>query len=316
MHLRSNIFVYLIAVLLGSTVFGQDEGPATFRAGTRLVVLHATVVDKSGKLVTNLAQDAFRVFEDGVEQQMKVFRREDVPVSMGIVIDNSGSMRDKRKRVEDAALGLVKASNNQDEVCVVNFNDEAYLDVPFTGDMKKLEDGVARIDSRGGTAMRDAINLSMDYLREKGKRDKKVVVVVTDGNDNTSEVTLEKLVQKAQQREVVIYTIGLLNEEEAREAKRAKRALDTISTATGGQSFYPNKVDDVEQFALRVARDIRSQYILAYNPQKQDLDGTFRQIKVTVNGPNRPQARTRTGYYAKPEMREPSTTAKTGTGGS
>jgi Ca-activated chloride channel homolog len=314
MRPRSDLVFVLSAILIGTAGLAQDQGPATFRAGARLVVLHATVVDKSGKLVTNLGQNAFHVFEDGVEQQMKVFRREDVPVSMGIVIDNSGSMRDKRKRVEDAALGLVKASNPNDEVFVVNFNDEAYLDVPFTSDVKKLEDGVSRIDSRGGTAMRDAINLSMDHLKDKGKRDKKVIVVVTDGNDNTSEITLERLVQKAQQREVVIYTIGLLNEEEAREAKRARRALDSISTVTGGQAFYPNKVDDVEQFALRVARDIRNQYILAYSPQKQELDGSFRQVKVTVNGPNRPQVRTRTGYYASSASAGPATTAQTGPG--
>jgi Ca-activated chloride channel homolog len=313
MHLRSKLIVSVASAILAcASGLAQDEGSTTFRADTRLVVLHATVVDKSGKLVTNLAQNAFRVYEDGVEQPMKIFRREDVPVSMGIVIDNSGSMRDKRKRVEDAALGLVKASNPQDEVFVVNFNDEAYLDVPFTSEAKKLEDGVARIDSRGGTAMRDAINLSMDYLKDKGKRDKKVIVVVTDGNDNTSEVTLERLVQKAQQRETVIYCLGLLNEEEGREAKRAKRALTSISTVTGGQAFYPDRLDDVEQFALRVAHDIRNQYILAYSPLKQEFDGGFRQIKVTVNGPNRPQARTRTGYYATPEKQGAATTAQAG----
>jgi Ca-activated chloride channel family protein len=196
MHPRSSACIFLLAAALGPLALAQ-EGPAVFRTETRLVVLHATVVDKHGKLVTDLPRSAFRVYEDGVEQPLKLFKFEDVPVSMGIVIDNSGSMRDKRRKVEAAAMALVKASNPQDEVFIVNFNDEAYLDVDFTSDLKKLEDGVARIDSRGGTAMRDAIDLSMDHLKKKGKRDKKVIVVVTDGNDNSSEITLTRLSRRS-----------------------------------------------------------------------------------------------------------------------
>lgn len=301
MHPRSKVFAALLAAGFCATLAGQ-EGGAVFRADTRLVVLHATVVDSKGRFVTNLPRDAFRVYEEGAEQQLKIFKSEDVPVSMGIVIDNSGSMRDKRKKVEEAALGLVKASNPQDEVFIVNFNDVAFLDVPFTDDVRKMEDGVSRIDSRGGTAMRDAIDLSMDYLKKEAKRDKKVVVVVTDGNDNSSEITLEKLVQKSQQRDLMIYTIGLLDEEERREAKRARKALDTISKATGGLSFYPENVDNVEEFALKVARDIRNQYTLAYTPTNAALDGGYRRVTVTVKGPNKPSVRTRTGYYATPEL--------------
>jgi VWFA-related protein len=280
----------------------QEDSGAVFRADTRLVVLHATVVDRSGKLVTTLPKSAFHTYEDGVEQQIKIFRREDVPVSMGLVIDNSGSMREKRLKVEAAAIALVKASNPQDEVFIVNFNDEPYQDVPFTNDLKRMEEGLARIDSRGGTAMRDAIDASITYAKSKGKRDKKVLVVITDGNDNMSEITLEKLVQDAQQKEVLIYTIGLLSEEERREAGRARRALDTITRATGGQAYYPTQLDDVSKVSLQVAHDIRNQYILAYTPSNQALDGSFRQIRVAVNGPNRPTARTRTGYYATPDL--------------
>jgi len=310
MRLLSKGLLPLLAAGLASAQV-PDSG-AVFRSDTRLVVLHTTVVDRSGKFVTNLPRTAFKVFEDGVEQQLKIFRREDVPVAMGIVIDNSGSMREKRRKVEDAAMALVKASNPQDEVFIVNFNDEAFLDVDFTGDIKKLEEGVARIDSRGGTAMRDAIELSSEHLKAKAKLDKKVLVVVTDGNDNTSEITLERLVQKLQQQEILVYTIGLLNEEERREARRARRALDAIATATGGLAFYPNQVDDVGKFTLQAAHDIRNQYILAYSPVKQELDGSFRQIKVAVNGPNRPAARTRTGYYATtgaPPVRRPAAKA-------
>lgn len=309
MRLRNKVLTAVFTASLFSAAFAQEE-PLILRSDVRLVVLHATVVDKNGKLVTNLPQNAFRVYEDGVEQQLKLFRREDIPVSMGIVVDNSGSMRDKRRRVEQAALGLVKASNPQDEEFVVNFNDEAYLDSgdTLTSDMKKLEEALAQIDSRGGTAMRDAIDLSIDFLKQKAKRDKKVIVVVTDGNDNTSEITLERLVQKAQNREVLVYAVGLLNDEDPREAKKAKRALNAITQATGGQAFYPDKVDDVYKYALNIAHDIRNQYTLAYTPLKQELDNTFRQIKVTVNGPNRPSVRTRTGYYANSESSEHRTT--------
>jgi len=273
----------------------------TFSVGTRLVVLPVSVLDKSGKLVTDLQQKAFKVFENGVEQPIKVFRREDVPISLGIIVDNSGSMREKRQRVEAASLDLVRASNPQDEVFIVNFNDDPYLDVPFTNDIKKMEEGIARIDSRGGTAMRDAISESMDYMRKEGKRQKKVLLVITDGNDNASNVSLEKLVSRAQQNEILVYSIGLLNEEERREARLAKRALDAISHDSGGLAFYPKGASDVDEIALQVAHEIRNQYTIAYSPTVQEMDGSFRQIKVTVNGPSHPVVRTRTGYYATPD---------------
>jgi Ca-activated chloride channel homolog len=298
-------------VLLLPIVLPAQEDPV-FRADTRLVVLHASVVDRKGRLVTNLPQGAFKVFENGVEQQIRVFRREDVPVSMGLIVDNSGSMRDKRQKVEAAALQLVKASNRQDQVFIVNFNDEAFLDTPFTNDIKKLEEGLARIDSRGGTAMRDAISMSIDYVKEAAKKDKKILLVVTDGNDNTSSITLEKLVQKAQQSEVLIYTIGLLDEEERREAKRAKRAMDALTVASGGLPYYPKELAEVEQIALQVAHEIRNQYILAYTPSNEVLDGSFRQIRVTVDGPGRPVVRTRTGYYATPEAAGRTASARPG----
>ncbi len=298
MRLSSSLLAAALA--LGVWLRAQETGPV-YRADTRLVVLHASVVDRNGKLLTNLPRSAFRVYEDNVEQQIKLFRREDVPVSMGLVIDNSGSMRDKRQKVEAAAIQLVKASNPQDEVFIVNFNDDAYLDVEFTSDIRQMEEGIARIDSRGGTAMRDAILLSVDHLREKGRHDKKVLFVVTDGNDNASEITLEKLVQRLQQTEVVVYAIGLLTEEDKREARRARRALDAITQATGGLAFYPESLDEVNKIALQVAHDIRNQYIIAYSPSNQALDGSYRQIRVTVSGPNRPVVRTRTGYYATPE---------------
>lgn len=286
-----------------------DDSGAIFHADTRVVDLHATVMDKTGHLVTNLTRDAFTVFENGIQQEIRQFKREDVPVSMGLIIDNSGSMREKRAKVEAAALALVKDSNPQDEVFVVNFNDEAFNDLPhgkdFTNDIKEMEEALTRIDSRGGTAMRDAIRMSIDHEREKAHKDKKVLVVVTDGNDNSSLVSLENLVKAAQQSGVLIYSVGLLSEEERREAKRAERALNALAEATGGETFFPHDVGDVERIAHQVARDIRNQYSIVYSPSNQAMDGTFRQIKVTVKAAGNPTVRTRSGYYATPDQAAP-----------
>jgi VWFA-related protein len=297
LHRNSNPLLFCFFLL---PLYAQEDAP-TFRADTRLVVLHASVMDKSGKLLTNLPRQSFKVLENGVEQQIQRFLREDIPVSMGLVIDNSGSMRDKRQKVEAAALALVKASKRNDEVLIVNFNDDAFLDVPFTNDLQKLEEGLTRIDSRGGTAMRDALSMTIDEVKEKAKRDKKVILVVTDGNDNTSLITLEKLLEKASRSEVLIYCIGLLNEEERREAARAKRALSALAESSGGLAFFPKETSEVEQIALSVANEIRNQFMIAYSPSNQSLDGSFRQVKVTVDAPGKPVVRTRSGYYATPQ---------------
>jgi VWFA-related protein len=276
----------------------SDDGPTLFTSDTRLVPLSVTVTDRTGHLVTNLTQSAFTVFENGVQQQLKIFKREDVEISLGLIIDNSGSMRDKRKQVATAALDLVKDSNPHDEVFIVNFNDEAFLDCDFTSDNSKMEQALSKIDSRGGTAMRDAIRMSIDHLKSKAKKDKKVLLVVTDGNDNASIINLENLVKESQNSGVLIYAIGLLTEEERSEAKKAKRSLDMLTEATGGEAFYPKGLEDVDKIAHQVAHDLRNQYSIAYSPANQHLDGSYRQIKVTVTGPNKPVAKTRSGYYA------------------
>lgn len=279
----------------------SDSGDTTFSSDTRLVPLNVTVTDKSGRLITNLPQSAFQVFENGVLQHIKLFKREDVPVSLGLIIDNSGSMREKRQSVESAALALVKDSNPQDEVFVINFNDEVYLDTDFTNDISKMEQGLTKIDSRGGTAMRDAISLSAEHLKQKAKRDKKVVLVVTDGNDNASVISLDSLIRKCEQDDVLIYAIGLLSDEDKREAKKAQRALQELTENTGGTVFYPKEVSEVDRIAHQVAHDLRNQYTIAYTPSNPALDGTFRQVKVVVKGPGNPIARTRSGYYATAE---------------
>jgi Ca-activated chloride channel homolog len=273
---------------------------AQFTAGTRLVVLHASVSDRQGKLLSALDRDAFRVFENGTPQEIKLFRHEDIPVSLGIVIDDSGSMLQKLPRVKAAALALVHESNPQDEVFIVNFNDQVFLDVPFTSDVGKMQQGLDRIDTRGGTAMRDAIKMALEYSKSAAQKEKRVLLVITDGNDNASRTTLDGVIRQAQQSESVVYAIGLFSQEKRADATQARQALKELTSATGGLVFSPKDVGEVQQLAVEIAHDIRSQYLITYSPRVQALDGSYRRIKLSVAAPGNPVARTRNGYYATP----------------
>lgn len=277
-----------------------------------LVVLHATVLDDRQRFVSDLKQESFRVFEDKVEQKLSVFKREDIPISVGLVIDNSGSMRDKREKVNAAALAFVEASNREDEAFVVNFNDENYLDLDkdFTHDINELKEALERITSRGSTALYDAIISSLDHVK-KGTRDKKVLLVVTDGEDNSSRVghgdkrqQLDLTVLEAQKSEAVIYSIGLLSQERGSDARKSREALTRLAVATGGLAFFPEGVGDVGAICTQIAHDIRNQYTLAYYPTNVKKDGTFRSVNVEVQpvrGRGKMSVRTRTGYYAHRE---------------
>jgi Ca-activated chloride channel family protein len=275
---------------------------STIKIDVGLVVLHTSVIDDRGKFVDGLKPENFRVFEDKVEQKLSTFKREDVPVAMGLVIDNSGSMRDKRPRVNEAALTLVEASNPQDEAFVVNFNDDFYLDLDkdFSNSIPELKEALERIDSRGSTALFDAVIGSLDHLK-KAKRDKRVLLVVTDGEDNSSHNSLEKTLREIQKTDTVIYTIGLLGDEKRKDKNHAMRALKQIAEASGGLAFFPESVDDVHTICEQVAHDIRNQYTLAYYPSNARKDGTFRAVSVQVippRGRGKLVARTRNGYYA------------------
>jgi len=276
-----------------------------FRTDSRLVVLHASAEDKDGRLVMDLPQSAFQVYENGVRQEIKSFRKEDVPVSLGLIIDNSASMRDKRARVAAATIALVQSSNPEDEVFIVTFDDTPSLAVDFTNDVAALKKGLARIDSRGGTAMRDALRTAIEHLKGRNKKEKKVLVVVTDGNDNSSMEPLDTVIRAAQQNEVLVYAVGLLTDEMPREAEKARRALDALARATGGQTYYPKDVSEIDHIAPQIASEIRNQYIVTYSPTNQELDGSFRQIRLLVDSPRVDSVRTRSGYYATPDRRPP-----------
>src|SRR5271166_1559749 len=298
---------------------GQQTAPAGNSANKQgriqlnvsLVVLHTTVLDDRGKFVEGLTQENFRVYEDKVEQKLSLYKREDIPVSMGLVIDNSGSMRDKRPQVNEAALTLVQNSNPQDESFVVNFNDDFYLDLDkdFTSSIPELKEALERIDARGSTALYDAIIGSLDHLK-KGKKEKKVLLIVTDGEDNTSRNSLEKTIREIQKTDTVIYTIGLLSQESKRSAKNAKIALTEIALASGGVAYFPENVDDVHSICEQVAHDIRHQYTLGYYPSNVAKDGSFRSVHVDVispHGKGKLSVRTRNGYYAPAAARATAT---------
>jgi len=276
-----------------------ETGGFVFKKQVEEVALHVTVVDKDRKMVTNLDKDAFSVLENGKVQPIKSFRHEDIPVAMGIVIDNSGSMRDKREKVGKAALNLVRASNPSDEVFVVNFNDDYYLDQDFTSDVKKLKEALEKIDTKGGTALYDAIIAAWDSELKNAKLQKKVLFVVTDGADDESRNSLEQAVEFLQvENGPTIYAIGIVGDED--HPKRAKRALQTLTERTGGIAFFPRTVDEVDEISSTVARDIRNQYSIVYKPTVPQSQGGYRTIQVDVKakGYSKLTARTRSGYYA------------------
>jgi Ca-activated chloride channel family protein len=274
-----------------------DSGVFVFKKEVEEVVVHATVMDDKNHLVTTLDKSAFTIFENNQQQTIASFRHEDIPVAMGIVIDNSGSMREKRDKVNKAALNLVRSSNPQDQVFVVNFNDEYYLDQPFTNSINKLSEALEKVEARGGTALYDAIVASSEYMKKNSKLQKKVLFVVTDGEDNASRESLEETVRRLQDENgPTVYAIGLLGDERAR---RARRALETIAQRTGGIVYLPRTLDEVDQISSSVAHDIRNQYTIGYKPTTPKSAGGYRAIRVEAKakGYGKLVARTRSGYY-------------------
>ena len=275
----------------------SDSSVFVFKKEVEEVLLHATVADNKNHLIMNLEKGDFTVLENNQPQNITSFRHEDIPVAMGIVIDNSGSMREKRDKVNKAALNLVRSSNPQDQVFVVNFNDEYYLDQPFTSSLNLLREALEKVEARGGTALYDAIVASADYEKKQARLQKKVLFVVTDGEDNASQETLEKAVRRLQEENgPTVYAIGLLGEEKAR---RARRALETLAERTGGMVFLPKTLDEVDEISRSVAHDIRSQYTIGYKPSTAKSVGGYRTIRVEAHSKGYKQltVRTRSGYY-------------------
>ncbi len=281
----------------GQAPAGEQNGVYIFKVRSEEVALHATVVDDKHRFVNNLTRQDFEVFENGQPQQIRSFEHRDIPVAVGIVIDNSGSMRDKRPAVNQAALNFVRASNPDDEVFIVNFNDEYYLDQDFTGKIPLLKDALDRIESRGGTALYDAVVASADHLEKGARLEKKVLLVVTDGEDNASRESLEQAIRRLQvENGPTVYTVGLLGDEKLR---RARRALQAMAEDTGGVSFFPKDLSEVDSITQEIAHDIRNQYVITYRPSTPQSVGGYRTIKVEAHAPGYKHlmVRTKSGYY-------------------
>ena len=286
----------------------KEGGGYILRTDVEEVVLNATVLE-GNRIVQDLKEANFQVYEDGVKQNIISFQHTDLPVSIALVVDNSGSMSKKRPAVNKSTLDLIAASNPQDEAFVVNFSDEAYIDQDFTSDVNKLRDGLSHIESRGGTALYDAVVASADKLVADAKRPKQVLILITDGVDNASTLTLEQTIRRVQQLSgPVIYSIGLLfgDDMSRAEVRHARRALEMLSTETGGIAYFPRSMEQVDQIAAEVARDIRSQYTIGYHSTKPTSEPGFRRVLVTAEAPGmgKLNVRTRTGYFPVARMRK------------
>lgn len=293
------------------------NGTFTIRQSVEEVVLNATVLDASNHLVTTLDQSEFKVFEDNVAQTIAAFRREDLPVSLGILVDNSGSMNTKRRSVAEASLGMVRSSNPQDEVFLVSFNEDPTLEQPFVSNINKLQEAFNAIPSpKGGTAIYDAVIASGTEMAKSAKRPKQVLVIITDGEDNASTETLEDTIREVQDLQgPIVYCIGLLYEDQGgggREARRAKRALEALAAQTGGVAYFPRSLGEVDGIAAEVAHDIRSQYTIGYRSTKPASEGGFRTVRVEAKAKNigKLTVRTRSGYYPRSDPAKPPKVAR------
>lgn len=301
---NSSVTIAIGLALLVPAAYAQAPAPSQdpFRISVDvpLVVLHATVTDRQGSLVTNLGEQDFEVYENGTLQHIRIFRNEDIPVAVGLIVDHSGSMAPKIAEVTAAALGFVRSSNREDEMFVVNFNEIASLGLPttirFTDSTVELERAILNKQTRGQTALYDAIVLGLAKL-QTASRDKKVLIVVSDGGDNASRQNLDQIMKLAGQSSAVIYTVGLFDEEDP---DRNPGVLRRLARATGGEPFLPGQLGEVAAICERIARDIRHQYTIGYIPSDPARDGSYRAIRVVARakGEAKLSVRTRTGYIA------------------
>ena len=292
-----------------STENGSDGLPE-YRIGVRvdLVLLYASVVDKNNHFVPGLDQSNFRVFENIGEQNIESFAREDVPVSMGIVLDLSGSMRGKIEQVNRAALAFIKAGNPGDEFFLIGFNDEVELLQDYTGDIDEISDALENTVVAGKTHLYDSVYLGVEKAH-KGSKSKKALVVITDGNDDTSYYSLKELIAKIQESDVQVFCVGLLDDMPKKgifsrwsnsEAKKYHDALVRISEETGGNAFFPQEASEINGIVAEIARDLRSQYSIGYVSSNAARDGAFRTVRIELTGKKTDgmKIRHRRGYYA------------------
>jgi Ca-activated chloride channel homolog len=282
----------------------KEDGRFTLRTNAYEVRLNASVFDSGDHEVDSLPESAFKIYEDGTLQKIVGFRHEDLPISLGILIDSSGSMYDKRASVDAAALNLVKLSNPKDEAFLVDFNSEPYIDQDFTSSIGKLQQGLAYMKAGGGTALYDAVIASADYLSKNAKQSKQVLLIVTDGDDNSSNASLEETIRRVQALDgPSIYCVGLLfgGDLSHKDVKHSREVLTQLADDTGGQAYFPKSLKEVDEIAQQVAQDIRSQYMMEYHSTKPMELGGYRTIHVeaSAKGFHGLRVRTRAGYFPK-----------------
>ena len=300
-----------VPAVVPAVVPAQEPKPQdksyTFSVDVLLVQLPVSVLDKNGDPVPDLGREHFQVFEDGILQQLSLFKHEDIPTSVGLVIDNSASMRYKRQIVNQAALAFAKQSNPDDETFIVNFDDAAFLEQDFTSSIDTLVQALGKMDSRGQTALYDAVYLSADHLNN-GKKDKKALLLISDGADNASKYGLDAVLAQLRYTKATVYAIGLLDENSDRRglfgrrpANKSRELLEKFAAMTGGRAYFPESVYDVEALCRKIAHDIRNHYTLGYTPSNAKLDGSWRAVTVRVNPPktvSKVTVRAKEGYYA------------------
>jgi len=299
--------VLLLIVLAGyagdqAPTQGQDRDAGSFRISVdvALVVLHATVTERDGAFAHDLVEQDFQVYEDRVPQRIQLFKNEDIPVTVGLVVDHSSTMRPKLAEVSAAARTFVRASNPEDEMFVINFNEKVSLGLPgairFTNHTPDLEDAIRTAPTGGMTALYDAIAKALGELQAAG-RDRKVLIVISDGGDNASVRKLDQVMKLAGQSSAVIYTVGLFDEGDP---DQNPGVLKSLAQATGGEAFLPGQVSEVVAICERIARDIRHQYTIGYVPIKPTREGAYHSIRVNARAKDHGKlsVRTRTGYIA------------------
>jgi Ca-activated chloride channel homolog len=293
---------------------------AIIKVDTDMVLLDVTVIDQNNTPVMNLKKEDFSVYEDKVKQTVESVSREEVPVSFGMVIDTSGSMKPKLQTVSDAAVSLVKQMRLDDEAFVASFKAESELAQDFTSDRRELEDAIGKLYTSGGTALLDAIIATADYAQEKGKQRRKALVIFSDGLEKNSSVKEKEVIEAIKENEVQVYLVGFIDVEMEENrpfgkspAKKAKDLLSGIADDSGGKAYFPKDVGEIPAIAAQIAKDLRTQYVVSYYPTNDNRDGAFRIVQVSVNsqGASKLIARTRRGYYARNEKgRSPAATRK------
>lgn len=292
----------LLATLVLIQSSAQDQ---TFRVEVDLVTLNVAVTDQRGVPVSSLGKDNFQIWEDGVEQQIRHFSSDDVPFTIGMVLDRSGSMAMVIDDVYKAALHTLDASKAEDEAFVIVFNDRVDLVQDFTSDRKSLEHSLRKVKAGGQTALYDAVYTAINHIR-KGKHRKKALLVITDGADNSSDTSYQELLQVAKQSEVLIHVIGFFGDAmrfgSTFEDSPAVDKLTRLAAVTGGRAYFPSTMEACKQACLDTARELRSQYTLGYYSTNKKRDGTWREIRVDVARlppvPDGVVVRTREGYLA------------------